>query len=324
MRKSHLRTLALAAVLMVSLVGCSVAEPDASEPASEEGRSPELEIIDSTFAGPHGDVPIRIYRVAGTEPENGLLWLHGGAFMFGDLDMPESHWVAQQLAAADRVVVAADYRLAPVPEGLDPDAPATDGHFFPVAVEEVSALAEALISNDDIADADNWVIGGASAGGTLASGAAVKLRDEARVQPQGLVLAYPMTHADSPPFSQELAEKVAALPDEGPNPEQGIHDLALYYAGGDPVAVQSPYAFPGGHDLKGLPTTFIVNSDSDKLRASGEAFGSELAAAGVDVQVVREPDTIHGHINGPDNVGADKSIARIKDWLHSVENENRD
>ena len=244
--------------------------------------------------------------------------------MFGDLEMPESHWVAQQLATADRVVVAADYRLAPVPEGLHPDAPATDGHFFPVAVEEVAALAESLIVDDEIADADNWVIGGASAGGTLASGVALKLRDEGRVEAQGLLLAYPMTHADSPPFSQELAEKVAALPDEGPNPEQGIYDLALYYAGGDPVAVQSPYAFPGGHDLRGLPTTFIVNSDSDKLRASGEAFGSELAAAGVDVQVVREQGSIHGHINGPDNVGADKSIARIKNWLDSVEAQDRD
>lgn len=319
MRNLNLRALVVVAALAVGLVGCSAAKPDALESESAGENAPELEIVDSTFAGPHGDVPIRIYRVAGSEPENGLLWLHGGAFMFGDLEMPESHWVAQQLAAADRVVVAADYRLAPVPEGLHPDAPATDGHFFPVAVEEVAALTESLISDGDIAGADNWVIGGASAGGTLASGVAVKLRDEATVQLQGLLLAYPMTHAASPPFSEELAEKVAALPDEVPNPEQSIYDLALYYAGGDPVAAQSPYAFPGGHNLRGLPTTFIVNSDSDKLRASGEAFGSELAAAGVDVQIVREPNTLHGHINGPDNVGADKTIARIKEWLHSVE-----
>lgn len=319
MRKSHLRAVALASALIIGLTGCSPADP-----SSDETETPELEITDSTFAGPHGDVPIRIYHVAGTEPKNGVLWMHGGAFMFGDLDMPESHWVAQQLASADRVVVAADYRLAPIPEGLSPDVPASDGEFFPVASEELAALAESLITDDEIADADNWVIGGASAGGTLAASVALQLRDGGGPQPQGLLLAYPMTHAQSPEFRPELAEKVAALPEEVPNPRQSINDLALYYVGGDPAALANPYAFPGGHDVEGLPATFIVNSDSDKLRASGEAFGGELAAAGVDVQIVREPESLHGHLNGPDNVGAEESIERIKRWLNSVEAANRD
>ena len=30
----------------------------------------------------------------------GLLWLHGGAFMVGDLDMPEADWVAREICTA--------------------------------------------------------------------------------------------------------------------------------------------------------------------------------------------------------------------------------
>jgi len=41
---------------------------------------------------------VRVYPAR--EPNGtGLVWAHGGAFAFGDLDMPESDWVASQLAA---------------------------------------------------------------------------------------------------------------------------------------------------------------------------------------------------------------------------------
>lgn len=281
--------------------------------------STDLQIVDATFDGPHGPVPIRIYKVAGTEPRSGLLWLHGGAFMFGDLDMPESHWVAQQLADGERVVVAADYRLAPIPEALAAHVPPRPGHHFPVASEELTALFEALVATDLAAATSEWAVGGASAGGNLAAGVAMRLRDDKGPSPVGLLLAYPLLHAELPPFRPELAAKVAQLPEASQSGPLEVAGLNIHYVGGDAEALRSPYAFAGGHDLEGLPSTFVLNSDSDGLRASGEAFASELAAAGVDVQVVNERGTIHGHINGPDNIGADRSIARIRRWLQDIE-----
>ena len=48
---------------------------------------------------------------AGDRPA--LVWLHGGAFVGGDLDMPEADWVARQICdRAGAVVVSVDYRLA--------------------------------------------------------------------------------------------------------------------------------------------------------------------------------------------------------------------
>ena len=69
--------------------------------------------------------------------------------------------------------------------------------------------------------------------------------------------------------------------------------------------------------MSGLPPTFILNCDSDSLRASGQQFGAELAVAGVDVTMVREVGTRHGHLNEPDNPAAWRSITRITDWLIS-------
>lgn len=281
----------------------------------------DLQITDATFDGPHGPVPIRIYRVPGTEPRSGLLWIHGGAFMFGDLDMPESHWVAQQLASSDRIVVTADYRLAPIPESLAAHVPPRPGFHFPVASEELTALFDALVSSGLAATTEQWAVGGASAGGNLAAGIAMRLRDEERATALGLLLVYPLLHAELPPFRPELAAKVAQLPEASRSDASSILDLNLHYVGGDTEALRSPYAFAGGHSPEGLPTTFILNSDSDGLRASGEAFASELAAAGVDVKVVNELGTYHGHINGPDNYGAERSIKRIRRWLQEVEKE---
>ncbi|WP_236967541.1 alpha/beta hydrolase [Microbacterium aurantiacum] len=287
-------------------------------------RATELQITDATFDGPHGTVPIRIYQVPGTEPRSGLLWLHGGAFMFGDLEMPESHWVAQQLADGDRIVVAADYRLAPIPETLAAHVPPRPGHHFPVASEELTALFEALVSTDLAATTTDWAVGGASAGGNLAAGVAMRLRDEERATALGLLLVYPLLHAELPAFRPELAAKVAQLPEASQSGPAAVADLNLHYVGGNAEALSSPYAFAGGHDLEGLPSTFVLNSDSDSLRASGEAFAAELAAAGVDVQVINERGTVHGHINGPDNYGADRSITRIHRWLRDIEHDLRD
>jgi acetyl esterase/lipase len=285
-----------------------------------DNASRNLEIVDSVFDGPHGPVPIRSYRVADTEPRTGLLWLHGGAFMFGDLEMPESHWVAQQLATDERVVVTADYRLAPIPESLAAHVPARPGFHFPVASEELTALFESLVESDLVAATTNWTIGGASAGGNLSAGVAMRLRDKDAVRANGLLLAYPLLHAELPPFRPELAQKVSQLSDPSRADATSVAGLNLHYVG-EPAALTNPYAFPGGHDLEGLPSTFILNSDSDGLRSSGEAFGSELAAAGVDVKVLREPHTSHGHINGPDNVGASRSIVRIQRWLDEIDSE---
>ena len=76
--------------------------------------APEVDVRADTVPGPHGPVPVRIYTPPsrpGTD-RAALVWVHGGAFLGGDLDMREADGVAREICArAGAVVVSVDYRL---------------------------------------------------------------------------------------------------------------------------------------------------------------------------------------------------------------------
>jgi acetyl esterase len=263
--------------------------------------------------GPHGDIPVRVYTPGG-KIGAGLVWAHGGAFFGGDLDMPESDWVARGLAARGIAVVTVDYRLAPILEWMSDARARARSFHYPVASEEVTAaFVWATTSNPRV---PGWAVGGASAGANLSAGATLRLRDAGRALPRATLLVYGVLHAALPPMSAELAAKVRTLPRPDLVGPEAISRMNLNYVR-EPADLGEPYAFPGGHDLSGLPPTFIINSDIDPLRASGQAYGAELAAAGVDVTVIREDGVRHGHLNEPDNPGAVRSLHRMADWLLS-------
>jgi acetyl esterase/lipase len=243
-----------------------------------------------------------------------LVWAHGGGFAGGDLDMPENDWVARRLAQRGLVVVTVDYRLSPPPDGTSAGAPEVRRFPYPVASEEVTAAFLWATSSDPAVPTANWALGGASAGGNLATSAALRLRDTGGPVPYALMLAYPVLHAALPPVPTELAAKVRTVPPPFNFGAEQIATMNLAYVQ-DPRALGEAYAFPGGHDVSRLPPTFILNCDADSLRASGQQFGAELAAAGVDVIVIREPGTRHGNLNDPDDPAASRSTTRIADWL---------
>ena len=62
--------------------------------------APSARVADRAAPGPHGDVPVRVYAPTdGAPPTRGVVWCHGGAFVAGDLDMPEADVVARELVA---------------------------------------------------------------------------------------------------------------------------------------------------------------------------------------------------------------------------------
>ncbi|HET6711291.1 alpha/beta hydrolase, partial [Amycolatopsis sp.] len=194
-------------------------------------------------------VPVRCYAPPrGTGEAAPLVWLHGGAFAWGDLDMAEADAVASAIAGTGRAVVSVDYRRVPAfswVRKLPPGKPA--GVRFPVPV-------------DDVIDVFSWVrarsvdgrvgLGGASARACLAATAAIRLRDEGQPGPDRLVLAYGTFHAALPAPSARLASRL-----------RGWHRLRQFTPGvvdkmnrnyaGSPEALRD--AFPGGGELAGLP-----------------------------------------------------------------------
>ncbi len=268
-------------------------------------RFPELadvDVRDVLIDGRHGGVAGRIYR--GTDAaETGFVWVHGGAFIGGDLDMPEAHWVSLALAARGISILSLDYNKA------------LGGVHFPIPSHDVlDGWLWASTNADQLGvEREGLHLGGASAGANLVAGVTKRLRDGAGPLPSSVVLVYPIVHAELPPFSDELRE---ALAREKPSlfSAETVREMNLQYAGSE-SALRDPYAFAGMGDVTGQPPVYILNSEADSLRASGEAYGDALRYAGSNVTVETEPGTHHGHLNGPDEPGAVESINRLVKWL---------
>ncbi len=264
--------------------------------------STDLLIDNIRIPGPHGPVPVRTY----TPPEpNGtaLLWIHGGGFVKGDLDMPEADTVARGLAAAGITVASVDYRLA------------VEGVRFPVPGDDVDAAWRWASAGAALGvPAERWHLGGASAGANLAAAETQRARDTGLPAPASTVLIYPVLHDVLPTPSPSLARLLARLPDEARFTTERCRELNLNYVG-DAALLQHPYAFPAHGRLAGLSPTLIVNAEIDDLRPSGEDFAALLARAGVDVAVLREPATWHGYLNDFSQPAAARTVARIAGWI---------
>lgn len=268
---------------------------------------------------------LRIYRPA--EPAGPVLvWMHGGAFMFGDLDMPEADLVARRLCERGVAVVSVDYTLAPL-DALADLPPMEAGGDVPPPVLSPAPRARFPVASLQIVAAFDWArenakslggdparvsIGGASAGANLAASAGMRSRDRSADRPASLALVYPVLHNEVPAVDDELAALLAPLPPFLTFPPSSMAAINRNYAGD---AVTEPYVYPAGHDLRGLPATLIINAEADRLRMSGEAFAGELALAGVDTTVVRERGTAHGYLNEVGSAAADRTIDRLATWL---------
>ncbi|WP_051399846.1 alpha/beta hydrolase [Haloechinothrix halophila] len=170
---------------------------DEFERATTFGEPPTTPTRADAAPGPHGPVPVRVYEPPDTVADRPcLVWMHGGAFISGGLDMPEADWVSRAVATRARaVVVSVDYRLA------------VNGARYPVPHDDVVAAIRWV--RDEAAslkvDPARITIGGASAGGNLAAGAALRLRDTDDWLPAQLLLAYTTVHAIVPPPSLAIA-----------------------------------------------------------------------------------------------------------------------
>lgn len=276
--------------------------PSAPDPSTYLAAFPELSVIptrDVTIPGTEGDVPGRLYSPA-VPAQSALVWVHGGGFAAGDLDMAEAHWVSLALAARGVAVLSLDYRKA------------VGGVHFPAPSDDVLAGWLWALEHRAELGAVTLHLGGASAGASLAAGVTKRLRDGAGELPASLLLVYPTLHPDLPPASDELAAVTAVLREK--MPPQILQLMSLNYAG-SPAVLEDPYAFPGLGDLGGLPPTYVLNSEVDLLRASGEVFAADLNRAEGDVTVEYEPGAGHGHLNEPALEAASRSIERMADWL---------
>ncbi len=243
-------------------------------------------------------VPVRDHRPIGwRRGDPALVWLHGGAFVAGGLDQPESEEVGRALADVGVWVRTVDYRLIPDWPSRGPMALTPSSHRYPAPVDDVVDAASQMSEESG----GRVAIGGASAGACLAVVAAMRLRATPQAA-SGLVLAYGFFHPELPADRSRRRSATREL----------VRRMNLNYAGSEDKLAE---ALPGGGELRGLPPCLMLDAERDFFRASSDAFATELRTAGVpvDVRVIR--GARHGFLDRPHGNAFPLAIAAIGTWL---------
>ncbi|MCK9931340.1 alpha/beta hydrolase [Frankia sp. Mgl5] len=280
--------------------------PKGTDTAALTAHYPSLAVVETreiTISGAHGDIAARHYRSPHGGAGPALVWIHGGAYVGGDLDMPEANWIGLALAARGIPVLSVDYHKC------------LHGVCYPVPCQDVLTAWQWAAHHPDEMGATpaHLHLGGASAGANLAAGMTKRLRDGAGPAPASLLLAYPIVHPQLPPLNDDLRTATAHLTDTAVTADI-VADFTRQFTGPHDI-LADPYAFAGNGDVSGQPPVYILNAHADYLRASGETYAAQLSAAGVPVTVEVEPDAEHGHLNIPFEAPGERSLDRITHWL---------
>jgi acetyl esterase len=240
-------------------------------------RGVDVDVVEDLVVGER-DVPVRLYQPASNEPLPVLVYIHGGGWVVGDLEMHDD--TCRLLANEGRcTVVSADYRLAPE-------------HPFPGPLDDCWSVLrwayEKLV--DRGGDRSTLAVAGSSSGGNLAAAVALRARNEGL--PISLqVLLYPAL--DSTMSTNSWNEF-------GDGYFLSAAQMAWYWQqyAAEPNVRRQPEVSPSLCDgLEGVAPALIVTAEYDLLRDEGEAYAQALRAAGVPVRLWRFSGQIHGFLS---------------------------
>ncbi len=224
---------------------------------------------------PGNNIPVRIYRPGSQGPYPVLVYFHGGGWVLGSPEFCDASCRALT-NLAQCIVVSVDYRLAPE-------------HPFPAAADDAFTALQWVLENAPSIGGDplRVAVGGESAGGNLATVAALRACDEGKPLPISQVLVYPVLNYafDTPSYEENADARPLSRDDMRwfwqhylPNEEAGAH----------------PYTSPlRAESLAGLPPALIITAEYDPLRDEGEAYAQRLSGAGVPIVLRRYKEMTH-------------------------------
>lgn len=228
---------------------------------------------------PVGDIPCRLYHPRPGARLPLLVYYHGGGWVLGNLQ--SIHGVTASLAARSGcAVLSVDYRLAPE-------------HPFPAAVDDATAVLQwAADSAERLAiDHARIAVGGDSAGGNLATVAAILARDRGGPELKFQLLIYPATDAacNTPSMDQFAEGLVLEKKDMLWFWDHYCADRALRESDvrASPLRVA---------DAAGLPPAYFLLAALDPLLDEGLAYAERLKDAGVPVTCRVVPGAIHAFL----------------------------
>ena len=233
-----------------------------------------------------------ISPAAGEAPDRVILYLHGGGYVWGCGSHRETATLAADTPAR---VLSVDYRLAPE-------------HPFPAAHDDCLTAYRWLVAQG--VAPDRIVIAGDSAGGALATGTLLSLRDAGETLPAGGLLISPWIDPlatggsieDNAPYDVGDREYLVACINE-------------YMEGKVP---EDPRVVALRGDLTGLPPLFITIGSCEMLLDQARALHAKTRAEGVESRLVEYPDQFHGHWQlAPWLPEAARAVSEMSDFVRA-------
>lgn len=258
-------------------------------------------------------VNCRVYKKEGLK-ENlpCIVYIHGGAFIGGSLDVSENpcKLIAEGI---NGIVISVDYSLAP-------EKP------YPLGLNDCRKVVEYIEENNFLYGIDKNKIGivGESAGANLAT---IVANENSNIKFQGLV--YPVvTFVEKNPFfnwdidlydNPYKEEKIYNFINSLRNCEDLVQRLYIQREL-DPRREDLSPIF--NKNLSKAKKTLIAVSEYDYLRVQGEAYGKLIHKAGVETKIIRYEGVNHAFL---DNLGiypqAEDTINEIvKAFLNAIGN----
>ena len=205
-----------------------------------------------------------------------VVYLHGGSFVFGDLDTHEA--LCRRLANDTSMrFLAVDYRLAPE-------------HPFPAAVDDaIDSLRYVNAHIEDFSSVGTKLIAmGDSAGASLVAVAATTTRHDLSLA--GQVLIYPTLGPEVMTDSSHRYATGYILEIDHLRYDYGQY-LGQWKDHTDPRV--TPLFF---EDLTGAPAAIVVVAECDPLRDEAIAYAGLLEHFGVRVQILEAEGMLHGFL----------------------------
>lgn len=256
---------------------------DARAAAREEAARGPREAVAAVEDVDADGVRCRLYEPEGAA-DGLLVHLHGGGFVFHDVDVHDA--AARRLA--NRValrVLSVDYRRPPE-------------HWFPAAPDDVDTVLRWCAGPGGPAAGGPTYLHGDSAGANLALVAA--LRNPGRVR--ALALTYPFLDPSAAGESYTTAA-------DGFDPAEAAWYWQQYAR--TPADLTDPDLAPLLSDqLHTLPPTLVVTAEHDPLRDEGEVLAVRLAELGVSVVGIRFLGQLHGFWRHPEVFDAAEQLTR--------------
>ena len=210
-------------------------------------------------------VGVRLFTPQLEGPLPCLVWFHGGGWIYGTNEGDDG-MLAQFADQAGIAVASVEYRLAPE-------------HPYPAAIDDADRVFSHLLSGAFGVDPTRLILGGSSAGATIAAGLALKVRDRGESAFGQFLLCPALDDAATGDDPTSLFSR------------NQMSEFWHEYTQGS----ADPYAVPArATQLGGLPRTYICTTSGDPLRMEAWEYATRLAAAGVEIEAQFLPGGYHG------------------------------